>query len=288
MAKKPRIVLTNRSAWPTPAIKVLADWIVPRAGIKWDYQILVRSCNSHSWGGRGSKHGQRIWLDRHYKRTASPGPTADDLRQRLKVIRGRLAKAIKHLRSEGYYPDWYTTDMEINIRHNIRTIPEEIKIREKTAPSRLKKLWPINNKDRRFQWSHSQHFRTRMEVLVMLLAHEAYHATHGHPDAHQSNGRTNRDLMEYRCNIFADETIAALRDEWLRLRKKIYTAMRKDRERQKQAKAQRAAKRGPDHKLKLAQGNLGCWEKKLKYAQNKVKTYKKKVKYYSGRIAAIS
>lgn len=228
--RKPKLTLTNRSAWPTPALDVLARWIVKRAGIDWDYSILVRDCKTNTWGGRGGRFGQRIWLDRHYRR--APG------------ARGGVFCPVGC------------------------------------------KLWPVAHTDRRFQWAHQQTFRTRMEFLVMLLAHEAYHATGGHPGNFVTGNKINRASMEFRCNRFADEAVAALRVEWPTIRAAIYRAMRRDRERAKSMKRVKADKRGPDHKLALAMAGLERWEKRERAARNRVKALRRKVKYYEGRVAA--
>jgi len=214
---KTKLTVTNRSEWPSPAIKVLAEWIVKEAGIAWDYSILVRSCRSQTWGGRGGRRSQRIWFDRRYR--------AD---------------------------------------------------------------WPLHHKDHRFGWSHVQEYRTRMEVLVMLIAHEAYHATGGHPERFKSGDRINRASMEYRCNKFADETIVKLRVEWPALRCRIYKAMRLDRQKQATVRQRKADARGPERKLQLAQQNLTKWESKAKRVQTALRKYRRKVKYYEGRMAAKS
>ena len=177
-----KVKVENRSEWATPALEVICPWIAKEAGITWDYHFLIRDCKSHSWGGRGGRRSQRLWLDRHYRRTgitwSGPG------KRRL------------------------------------------FKIGNATKP-----LWPMDCKDHRFKWSENHVLRTRLELLVYLLAHEAAHATTGHPDKYVEHRadpqdvrdgldatRVDRAGMEYHCNAKGYRIMEKFRAEWPRLR----------------------------------------------------------------------
>lgn len=234
--RRQKITIENRSAWSTAAIRVLATWIVKRAGITWDYSILIRSCRNDSWHGHGWRSSQEVKLDRHYRR-------------------GRCrASGWTHLRGA--------------------------------------QLWPMKHRDHRFAWSPEYEYRSRLEVLIMLIAHEAYHATGGHPK-HFTAERTGQkrfdhDSMEFGCNEFAKTTIEAFRAEWRSvLRPRIVAAMRRERQAVANEKAKAAAKRSdPAPKLEQARMMFATWQRKAKFAATKMKKYRTRIRYYEGRVAA--
>jgi hypothetical protein len=148
--------------------------------------------------------------------------------------------------------------------------------------------YPYTKKDHRFKWSVPFEFRSRLETLVYLIAHEAHHSTKGHPrEFEKSNGRTDRAAMEFHCNNAGFEAVKALRIEWPTLRTKIYAAMRRERDRLKTSKQHDAIRRSdPTPKLLNARESLVTWRRKAKLAATKIKKYRRKVAYYEGRMAA--
>ena len=149
-----------------------------------------------------------------------------------------------------------------------------------------KAIYPTEIKDPRFKWSASHQIQNRLEHFVFLIAHEAYHASGGHPSLFKNpNGTTNADSMEFRCNDFGHQTVIAFREYWkTTLKAKVRAALRKSRDRVEAAKQQKVeakmAKTDPNVKLTAAQQSLAMWEKKLKLAQTKVKKYQRLVKLY--------
>jgi hypothetical protein len=142
-------------------------------------------------------------------------------------------------------------------------------------------------KDHRFQWSREETYRSRLEFLIGLMAHEAHHATKGHPKHFLRNDRVNRAEMEFRCNEAAQRAVADFHDDWPRLLPAIRTAMRRDRNRNKDREAKLKQKRlDPDLKLAKAQAQLKRWQAKHKTATTKLKKYRRMVKYHEGRVAA--
>lgn len=141
----------------------------------------------------------------------------------------------------------------------------------------------VENKDSRFVWSAEQKWSGPIETLVFLMAHEAWHATGGHPRHFRNKGRTDAASMEYRCNKFGIEAVEAFRAEWPTLKLKVRREIQRLKCRKIKAKASKAAKRGPNHKLALAQSNLDNWNRKLRFAENKVKAYQRKVKLFQCR-----
>jgi len=63
--------------------------------------------------------------------------------------------------------------------------------------------WPLMKKDRRFKWSTRHVLRSRLELLIYIMAHEAHHARGGSPSHFMKSGRLDRASMEYRCNAAA-------------------------------------------------------------------------------------
>ncbi len=89
--------------------------------------------------------------------------------------------------------------------------------------------WPMTIRDRRYRWAQEETYRSRVELLVSLMAHEAHHAAAGHPDNFRKNGRVNRASMEFRCNQAGMAAVEAFRAEWPALRKKIKRGLRRER-----------------------------------------------------------
>lgn len=150
--------------------------------------------------------------------------------------------------------------------------------------------YPYTKKDHRFKWSVPFQLLSRVETLVYLIAHEAHHSTKGHPSKFETTGgRTDRAGMEFRCNTAGFEAVKALRLEWPTLRTKIYTAMRRERDRLKASKQRKEVKRSdPTPKLIHAREAMATWQRKAKLAATKIKKYRRKVAYYEGRLAATS
>jgi hypothetical protein len=144
-------------------------------------------------------------------------------------------------------------------------------------------------KDHRFKWSTEEVYRSRLEFLVGIMAHEARHATLGSADAFRRNGRIDRAAMEFRCNQAAIEAVRAFREEWAMLKTRIRLSLRAAR-RKEQVRMERKVLRrtDPGPKLVHAQVMLDRWQARLKMATAKVKRYRQKVRYYEGRAAAIT
>lgn len=151
--------------------------------------------------------------------------------------------------------------------------------------------WPGTIRDTRWAHSPTQIINSRLEHLVFILAHEAAHATIGHPNKFfrkerigHSKLRFDEEAMEFACNRFGMETVEALRKEWpARLRAQVYEACRADRRKRKDKSEQ---KRDPNLKLQRAQANLDRWLRRQKLVNTKIRRYKKAVIYYEGRVAA--
>lgn len=295
-----KIIVKNRSDWPTAVMNIICPWIAKEAGITWKYEFLIRDCKSMTWGGRGAREYQRVWLDRHYRRgkVVRKCLTNEQYTTRVKAARRELAKEIQFLRK-----DEYSNGTLIDIRHaDPSECPEDLQplMRRYAALERAQhdrwtvrkapmhiapNQWPLFNKDHRFKWSENQTFLTRLELLVFLIAHEACHATTGHPDQYREAGQKDVAGMEFHCNAKGYRIIEQFHQEWPTFRPLIYAAMRKER-----AKKQRKTKArfDPNPKLALAQLRLADWQRRQRAANNKVKKYARQVKYYQGKLAARS
>ena len=126
-------------------------------------------------------------------------------------------------------------------------------------PTIMPGLWPYSNKDHRFQWSENQTFRTRLELLVFLLAHEAVHATSGHPNEYREKGRTDKAGMEFHCDTRGYRIMQKFHEAWPTIRPLVYAAMRKSRD-MKLRKAK--ARHDPFPKLALSQEHLTDWQRR--------------------------
>ncbi len=198
-----KITITNRSAWPDWALRILGPWIAKRAGIKWSYTILMRGTNRNIWRGRGGYWMQATTIARRYK-------------------------------------------------------PRD--------------GWPHTHREWRFKTVDQQmHFRSRLELLVFLLAHEAHHAVD------DARGK----VAEQDANDAGMRAVIALRDSW---REYWLPALRYEARQARNRQA--AAAPSAEKKMLHAQQLLASWQRRQKAAANKVKAYQKKVRYYEGRIAA--
>lgn len=146
--------------------------------------------------------------------------------------------------------------------------------------------WPYETKDTRFKWSQKEIFRSRLELLVFLVAHEAHHGTNdGHPFNNRRNGRVRAASMEYRCNQAGLEAVRDFHDEWPRLFGEIKREMRKDRERRAKAKAAT-----PRRRLAYARRMLQNWESKpdSRKTRSKIKHYHRMVTRHENQLARIA
>lgn len=218
--------IINRSTWPSAAINVIVRWVCRRERLgtaEHPYEVLIRNTKKNTWGGRGSRSCQRIWLHRRYQ-------------------------------------------------------PRD--------------GWPYQVKDPRFKQAPTYSYRSRLELLVMLLAHEAHHAVEGHPDGYRKKGqhgyRIDREAMEYDCNLAGHRAVEAFRQEWPQIRTKIMAAMREERRRTRAEREKRLQRRcDPGPKILAAEAMLDKWRRKLKLAQTKVKKYQRKLAYHKSRLAAL-
>jgi len=102
--------IINRSAWPTPALKVLCGWLLTNAAFdsgQVPYTFVFRSTRTiHTWRGRGSSHGQTITLSRRFQpREGWPWRLRDHrfkwaceevYRSRLEVLVGLMGHELEH------------------------------------------------------------------------------------------------------------------------------------------------------------------------------------------------
>lgn len=143
----------------------------------------------------------------------------------------------------------------------------------------LKGLYPYSFKDHRFKWAKTFKFQSPIEVLVFLMAHEAFHTfTGSKPYCNMKSCE-----REFHCNDFGFKTVEAYR-QLPRNFSKIKKALRKSRKKITKQKEQKKKQNSPEHKLEVAQQRLTLWESKLKYTEHKIKHWQKKVKYYEKRI----
>jgi len=146
-------------------------------------------------------------------------------------------------------------------------------------------------KDHRFQWGPTYDIRPGIEMLVYLMAHEMYHSTGGHPDLYRlPSGRTNRDLMEHRCNEFGAQTVAAFRAEWPEFRARLLSQLRAGLARRKRrvaVAADRAASVAtPDARLDRKRALLKRWESKAKRAGTAIRKLRRSIAAIERRAAA--
>lgn len=283
--KRAKITLTNRSEWSTAALAVISNWIVERAGITWKYSITVKACKSNTYGGRGGVRSQRIWIDRNYRRRNNPfvGKVASEIETRIANTRKDLADTFRRGRAN----DDREYEREEMLQQRLRRLADDLRAAPKERRPLVggRPLWPLTDKDRRFKWAAVHSYRTRFEALIMLIAHEAYHATGGDPAkfTDRKTGKTNADLMEFRCNDFAMKTVEAARENWPALRPLIVAAMRRERQ---QINNLRSKKSDAVPKLQRIVKRRLMWERKARRAARAIQKLKKQEKYYIGKIAA--
>lgn len=294
-----KITVINRSKWPTPAIDIIARWVARQAGVTWDYTINVGNTRRRGWYGHGWRNSQNSYVNRHYRRFALAASLWSQDRYDAEVKKARIALAgeIKYARKDEVAR--WDIDDALSARsvneclESTQPIFRAMKRLEQvqaqkvgvTMPRKLtgnKPLWPYENKDHRFKWSDTQSFRSRLELLVFLLAHEACHATTGHPNHHRlGDGRADTAGMEFHCNAKGYRIMEMFRQEWPKLRSLIYAAMRRARRQHVTEIARKVAKRSdPGPKLALAEKRLKEWSRKKKLAETKIRKYRKQVRYY--------
>jgi len=116
--------------------------------------------------------------------------------------------------------------------------------------------------------------RSRLDVLVWLLAHEAKHT------------RVSGDLEAERiCSNFACDVVERFQKAWPVIRGDIKKSCRIDRDRRL---IHEVAVCHPEQKrLEVAEARLAVWERKMKLARTKIRKYKRRVAYYQRRAAAV-
>lgn len=91
--------------------------------------------------------------------------------------------------------------------------------------------WPRRWRDWRFSFAEEEIYYNRIECLVALMAHEAHHATDGHPSKWvDARGRVRRAEMEFECNRRAQQAAVDLRGQWEELKERIVEEMRLERQ----------------------------------------------------------
>lgn len=141
--------------------------------------------------------------------------------------------------------------------------------------------------DWRMKWSREQTFRCRLELFVFLVAHEAMHATSGHPskwsrrvrDKHGlMHTRCNTQSMENHCNTRGHEIMTEWREEWRRkLRAQYRRAVARRRATLVKAKAPKP-KPTSDEKIEHTLKLIGQWETKQKRAATYIKKYRRRLR----------
>lgn len=144
-------------------------------------------------------------------------------------------------------------------------------------------LWPWTNQDARYQWSQPFTYRTRFEMFVDLIAHEARHATDENMKIYAEKGRASG---EDDANREAVRIVKLLRAQWPSLRPKIYAECRKQRRQARRRQESQAARKGSEAKLSRARANMERWEATGKKAVRMAAKYRRRVRYYEQRIAA--
>jgi len=102
-----KLKITNKSLWPTPAVKILARWVCRQfPGLPSTYQIEVRgSQHEGRYAGRGGRYAQWTRLPRHYQRAKWPlewkdfrfaWSTAPLINNRIELLVGILAHETCH------------------------------------------------------------------------------------------------------------------------------------------------------------------------------------------------
>lgn len=137
------------------------------------------------------------------------------------------------------------------------------------------------HKDHRFKWSPTYDLKPGIEMLVYLMAHEMFHSTGGHPRHFLlPGGRTNRDLMEFKCNEFGAAAAKAFWEWWPGQRVRAMAKMRRARQRQAVA-ADRSERRdqeraAPDARIAKAEAMAVAWERKARLATNRAKKWRRR------------
>ena len=214
------IRIINRSDWPDWAIEDIGFWIAKRAGITWDYKILLKNSKKlSSWAGRGNTHQQKIILPRRFP--------------------GKFSKDIKR--------------------------------------------WPYAIVENRYKDAGYFIVKTRLELLIFLMAHEAHHACGGNPRHWQTkgNGRTNNKEMEIDCNDEGAIAVQEFRLAWPKFMAKWRAKLKKHSQDAK-----------PEAVIEKKHALIACkiltWEKKAKRANTALKKYRRQLLRYETKLAAIN
>jgi hypothetical protein len=243
--------------WPRAFVELVAEWVCCRERIDWPYVVTVtRPSKNTTYRGHGRKAEQRCFVPRRYER---PGYVRD-----LRRAYEGLAITLQ------YNPDARVTKREAL----------------DWAHGRVKR-WPVVSGDQRFpDIRHGVEFRSTLDILIFVMAHEAHHATGGHPSNFKSDlprlptdpalrRRVERERqrdsllrMETACNAAGLRALLDFRAEWPGIR----SALRQRLARTRLETTRRAAVRAGTGRLAGRTGGLRRSLKDLLGDRNRTNT----------------
>ena len=148
------------------------------------------------------------------------------------------------------------------------------------------KYWPRDWRESRFKWGGSVNLRSRVEMLVFLIAHEMRHATAENVAIRKAGGARGRSAMENDCNKCGAAVVARWRVERRAIMRRVKRAMVVARDKALLTAAIKRDRKTPEYKLQRASANLARWEIEAKRVARFMAKYRRQVKYYTGRAAA--
>lgn len=142
--------------------------------------------------------------------------------------------------------------------------------------------WPLIHSEWRYKDAGCEFvLRSRLELLVYLLAHEAHHATGGNRSKFKTAlGRIDRRAMEIECNEEAAIAVQQFRIQFPDFVKRWRFILKR------QAVAESPTVKIAQKRSHIAR-KIEQWESRAKRAANAMKKYRKQLRYYDGRLAAL-
>jgi len=138
--------------------------------------------------------------------------------------------------------------------------------------------FPYIWKDYRYSWAKEYDLRSRVEVFIMVVAHEAYHGV-----LFRTGKSGKRADNEFKCDDFAYNTVLAYRAAE-KDPLKVLHGLRRERQKLLKEKDRVNYRKTPEYKLEVLQDHLKEWIRSKKTAETWIKTYTRKIKYLQKKI----
>lgn len=192
---------------------------------------------------------------------------------------------------------WICAEAGIDFPYSVQLAPKGWggtggRYRQRTHCVRRKR--PGHTKDGRMKHSERHELRSSVEWFIYIVAHEAYHATKGHPTEFRKGSRTDVQSMEWWCNHWAYNIVIHYRLNRRKLMAQVKRNLRRTKRarqakerQQERVQAAKDHRKTDDYKLVNAQRLLKQWEAKRKLAATKVKKYRNRIRHLERKAAKV-